>query len=122
MQCGLAGVLGTWGLLVKSRQGDSVLMYKGKIRLRLYSPRRKRNQSRGEAWQLLASDFRVKRMGAHLGWTDTMPSSLPRWKLFGEVFVTGAEMRRRKGTLQLLILTDAKAVQFRTDYLQFGFE
>lgn len=110
MQCGLAGVLGTWGLLVKSRQGDSVLMYKGKIRLRLYSPRRKRNQSRGEAWQLLASDFRVKRMGAQLGWTDTMPSSLPRWKLFGEVFVTGAEMRRRKGTLQLLILTDAKTV------------
>lgn len=86
------------------------------------APRRKRNQSRGEAWQLLASDFRVNRMGAQIRWTDTMPSSLCRWKLFGEVFMTGAEMRRMKGTLQLLILTDAKAVQFWTDYLQFSFE
>lgn len=52
MQCGLAGVLGTWGLLVKSRkERDSVLMYKGKIRLRLYSTaeEEKSEQGRGMA-------------------------------------------------------------------------
>ena len=61
-------------------------------------------------------------MGARIRWTDTMPSSLSRWKRFGEVFMTGAGMRRMRGTLQLLILTDTKAVQFWTDYLQFSFE